>query len=253
MITIGGLDEALSESLFSGPLQVEEFDRKERVDLEPPPPPSPDEVPVVTVGTPRAWEVAPAEAVASGHTEGTPHVTSSERLLLLRMACSFRPKKTETTVAWARYTATLLPVAGGRAPVAIDMFPMTVEAERKVSRTLTLSPSLKVMEVEGSLGQASVAIEYPAVEPLISAGGIQEDVLSWDFAEAPGHAVQGGKLLLAVVVVPREATELEVGCAVEADLRHRGWRLPAWLGGSKEGLAASTRRAVAWRLGAAHA
>ncbi len=89
-------------------------------------------------------------------------------------------------------------------------------------------------------------MEYPAVEPIISAAGNDTDVLSWDFSESPGHAVRGAKLLMAVVVAPAEMRRLEVACGIQADLRYRGLRWPSWLGGADPRYEAA-HRVVAWQ------
>jgi hypothetical protein len=87
------------------------------------------------------------------------------------------------------------------------------------------------MEVEAGLGEAGRTIEYPAVEPVVSASGLEESRPSWDFSAARGNPLHGGRLLLAVVSAPRALTQLWVRLSITATLDHHGVRLPAWLGG----------------------
>jgi hypothetical protein len=245
------LETALAAPLLEGVLQLDPVNVIERsteaqVEL-----PGTEEIPVVSIGMPRAWAVAalpPAqEEQRAGINAVAPLIGPNERVLLLRMACSFRPQSDQTQIIWARFTARLfsddqqLPP-----PIALDLYPSTVEVERKVTRRVALSPSLKLMEVEAKLGEAEFTVEYPAVDPIITAGGPQEDLISWDFSEAPGHVVRGGKLLMAVIAAPVQLRRLEVACIIQADLRHRGLRLPTWLGGSTP-TARDARRVVAWQ------
>jgi len=250
MTHLDGLENALEAPLLEGPLQLDPVNVIERGTEAQVGLPGPDEIPIVTIGVPRAWAVAapPAQGEpTAGISAITPAIAPNERVLLLRMACSFRPQSDQTKIIWARFTARLfgddpkLPP-----PIALDLYPSAVNVERKVTRRLALSPSLKLMEVEVGLGDAEFTVEYPAVDPVVSAGGPQEDLVSWDFSEASGHVVHGGKLLMAVVAAPAQLRCLEVACMIQADLRHRGLRLPTWLGGSAP-TAQDVRRAVAWQ------
>jgi hypothetical protein len=251
MTYLGGLEEALAEPLLEGPLQLDPVQAIERGAEAPVGLPGTEEIPVVTIGAPRAWPI-PAPPLAPGGSTATmstvaPVIGSEERVLLLRMACSFRPRSDQTQIVWARFTARLFPDDQQLPPpIALDLYPSIVEVERKVTRRVTLSPSLKLTEVEATLGEAEFTVEYPAVDPIISAGGPQEDLVSWDFSEAPGHVLHGGKLLMAVVAAPAQMRRLEVACLIQADLRHRGLRLPTWLGGSTP-KAHDARRTVAWQ------
>jgi hypothetical protein len=250
MTVNANLDEALDQPLFEGPLQLFRPDGLESANLDLSDLLESERVPIVTVGMPRAWpveELVPTLLVGKTMKATSPVIGPDERALLLRLACSFRPRTEQTQVSWARFTVALLADDPELAsPIALDLYPLAVEVERKVGRRITLSPTLKLQEVEVRLGEAEFKVDYPAIRPIISAGGLQEDVVSWDFSEARGRPVNGGKLLLAVVAMPKRVRRLSVRCIVQADLRHRGLRLPAWLGGpamtAEDGI-----EAVAWR------
>lgn len=238
--------------MVEGALHVDTAVVTERGDVDRADLPAVSDVPVVSIGMPRAWPVSALPspqldtAVAMGAV--APVIGADETAFLLRLACSFRPRSDKTQVTWARFTARLIADDEEVTPIALDLYPSTVEVERKVSRRLTVSPRLKLAEVEASAGDIETTVEYPAVEPVVSAGGTHENVVSWDFSEAPGYTVRGGKLLIAVVAAPRHIRRMEVTSAIQADLRHKGLRLPSWLGGSSP-TAEDGMRAVAWERG----
>lgn len=249
MMQPDGLADAFDPPLIEAPLQLDQVTTTERgeslADA-----PAADEIPVVTIGVPRA---APVSALASTRLDGGAHMSvtapvigADETAFLLRLACSFRPRSDSTEIIWARFTARLLADGDSTTAVALDLYPSAVEVERKVSRRILVSPSLKLAEVEAGVGEGELTIEYPAVEPVISAGGTQESTISWDFSQAPGYTVRGGKLLVAVIAAPRETRRLEVACTVQADLRYRGLRWPSWLGGRTPS-ARDGQQAVAWQ------
>ena len=101
------------------------------------------------------------------------------------------------------------------------------------------------MEMEAGIGEVGRTIEYPAVEPVISANGIDEPTPSWDFSASRGSPVNGGKLLFAVVSAPRAINGLRVSMSMAATLDHQGLRLPALLGGRAKKDSASMT-AVVW-------
>jgi hypothetical protein len=243
------LDEALHQTLFEGPLQLFRSNGLESTNLDLSDLLESERVPIVTVGMPRAWpveELVPTLLVGGAMKATSPVIGPDERALLLRLACSFRPRTEQTQVSRARFTVALLADDPELAsPIALDLYPLLVEVERKVGRRIALSPTLKLKEVEVGLGEAEFKVDYPAIQPVVSAGGLQEHVVSWDFLEARGRTVNGGKLLLAVVAMPKRARHLNVRCSVQADLRHRGLRFPAWLGGPAP-TAEDGMEAVAW-------
>jgi hypothetical protein len=247
MNNFGGLEEALREPLVEGSLELDIPSRIERSEDDIIIPPE-DEVPVVTIGKPRAWDVIEPPKLSTDAPQFLPQIRPEERAFLLRMACSFRPRADTTSITWARFTASLIPNEAGEVPIALDLYPISVETESTVSKNISLSPSLKFCEVEIGLGAISRGVEYPTAEPIISSGGLHESLLSWDFSESNGSSVRGGKLLLAVLVAPRTLQRINIEFSLEADVRHRGSRLAAWLSGqSLESRMSDSLRAVAWQ------
>jgi hypothetical protein len=230
MIVSRSLEEAIAEPLLEAPLEPVPTSGARR---EQPPavgPPDPSELPVVTIGRPRAWPLSDLGDPAAPGVAGSP---AREVFFVVRLACSFRPRKDRTSISWARFAVHLQPDEAGNQPLAFDLYPRAVERERQVSRKVTLSPSLKFSEVEASIGELGYTVDYPAVDPILSAAGFEETTPSWDFSRAPGLPVHGGKLLHAVVAAPSGLERLTLAVMLTADLDHRGFRLPAWLGGDQ--------------------
>lgn len=224
------LEDALAEPLVEGPLQPVESSGKRRRILENVPDLDTNDLPLVSIGRPRVWPLSelladqPLSSVVRASLE-------RESFFVVRLACSFRPRKDEVSVHWARFAVQLLPDERGGQPLAFDLYPRLVERERQVSKKITLNPSLKFLEIEAGAGEFGYAVEYPAVEPVVSAAGFEEVTPSWDFASAPGYLIHGGKLLHAVVAAPRDLQRLAVALSLTADLDYRGFRLPTWLRG----------------------
>ena len=131
MTHLGGLEEALEASLLEGPLQLDPVSVVERgadaeVGL-----PGPEEIPVVSIGVPRAWAVAAPPPVQGETIAGigaiAPAIGPNERVLLLRMACSFRARSDQTEIIWARFTERLLGDDPHLLPpIALDLYPLAV-------------------------------------------------------------------------------------------------------------------------------
>ena len=145
---------------------------------------------------------------------------------LARLVCSFRPRKDESQVEWARFLVRLLPDGAGRQPIAFDLHPLMVTQEVQRNVTVSLDPSLKFAEVKGSLGGIEFGFEYPELQPLISASGGGEPLPSWDYEEAKGVMVKGCKWMHLLVEAPKGATPVRATLDLAADVRVRGSRLP---------------------------
>jgi hypothetical protein len=95
------LDEALDQPLFEGPLQLFRPDGLESANLDLSDLLESERVPIVTVGMPRAWpveELVPTLLVGKTMKATSPVIGPDERALLLRLACSFRPRTEQTQV-----------------------------------------------------------------------------------------------------------------------------------------------------------
>ena len=225
------LDEALSDLLYEGSMELVEpsgRQRKRSIDAADIPPAA--QLPIVSIGRPRAWAIdelvlsedLPMEVKAS---------LKADMFFVVRLACSFRPQRDDVSVAWAQLALQLRPDQQGLVPLAFDLYPMSVERERKVSKRVSLSPSLKFHDVEAGFGEFAYSVDYPAIEPVLTAAGIDESTPSWNFTAVPGFPLTGAKLLHAVVAAPRALSHLTVTVELTADLDYGRRRFSAWLRG----------------------
>jgi hypothetical protein len=222
------LQEALAEPLVDGPLEPLPRSAARRSLPQDLPTPAATELPMASIGRPRAW---PLPDLLRGD-EISPDIKASlaeETFFVLRLACSFRPRGDKVGVSWAQLVVELEADGQGRQPYAFDLYPREVQRERQVSKKVSLSPSLKYLEVEASLGGLEYTVEYPAVEPVLSAAGLLESVPSWNFDSLPEFPIHGGKLLHMVIAAPRDLDRLALTVRLTADLEYHGFRLPAWL------------------------
>jgi len=183
------------------------------------------DLPMVSIGQPEVWtlpEVYPPDKM--------PHPLRTKLdeadFYLVRLGCSFRPRKDDSQVEWARFLVRLLPDNAGRQPVAFDLHPLTVTQEIKRNVKVSLSPSLKFAEVEGSLGGIEFGFEYAELQPIISASGGGEALPSWDYEQAKGAMVKGGKWMHLLVKSPKGATTVRATIDLAADVHVRDSRLP---------------------------
>jgi hypothetical protein len=194
-------------------------------------PPEARDLPIVSIGRPRAWPLEDVLDVPSLPAE-MQATLARERFLFLRLSCSFRPRRQKTSIAFARFSADLIAEPAADDPaVAFDLYPRSIEHTSTVTKRVAFAPTLAFTEVEAGVGEASRTIEYPSVEPVVSASGIDEQTPSWDFSAVRGNPLQGGKLLFVIVSAPRLADLLRVNLSLAATLDHHGLRLPALLGG----------------------
>jgi len=224
------LGEALSDLLYEGPVELAKplgRQRKRSTDLEAPPV---AQLPIVSVGRPRAWaidDLIPQQELP----EVIKASLEAETFFIVRLACSFRPQHDEVRVAWAQLALQLKPDQHGLLPLAFDLYPMSVERERKVGKRISLSPQLKFHDVEAGFGELAYSVEYPAIEPVLTAAGIDESTPSWNFTAVSGFPLAGAKLLHAVVAAPRALSRLTAAVVLTADLDYGRRRFSAWLRG----------------------
>lgn len=184
------------------------------------------DLPFVSIGQPEVWtlpEVYPPDEM--------PHPLRAKLdeadFYVARFACSFRPKRKESQVEWARFIVRLLPDDEARQPIAFDLHPLQVTQEVKRNVKVTLGPSLKFQEIEAKTGEVAFGFEYPELQPLISAAGAGEVEPSWDYEEAKGVMVQGSKWMHLLAKAPKGMGGVRAILDLAADVRVRGTRLPA--------------------------
>lgn len=122
-------------------------------------------------------------------------------LYVVRLACSLRPQRKEDRVEWARFIVQLLPDETGRQPIALDLYPMTVDQEVKHNVHVTLSSKLSFQEI-GTTGTSNSGFQYTELQPIISASGAGEAIATWDYFESKGIAVQGSKFMHLLFKAP---------------------------------------------------
>jgi hypothetical protein len=145
---------------------------------------------------------------------------------LVRLACSFRPKRDEAQVEWARFLVYLLPGDAGHQPIAFDLHPLLVTQEVRRNVKVTLSPALKFKEIEADVGGVEFGFEYQELQPIISASGAGEDKPSWDYVAHKGIFVQGSKWMHLLVKAPKGMPSGQVVLDLAADVQVRSSRLP---------------------------
>ncbi len=223
--------DALADLLYEGPMEpAVSRGRQRKRDPEAITTPPSDRLPIVSIGRPRAWtidQLVPDQELSR-------EVKASlerERFFVVRLACSFHPQRDDVSVAWAQLAMRMRPDEKGLVPLAFDLYPRSVERERKVSRRISLSPSLKFYDVEASVGEFAYSVDYPAIDPVLTATGIDEATPSWNFTAAPGFPLMGAKLLHAVIAASRALDHLTVAVSLTADLDYGRRRFGAWLRG----------------------
>lgn len=213
------LEPATEEAVerLSRELAVRGLERDVRDDIR--------DLPVVSIGQPEVWplaEVYPPEKMPS-----TLRAKLEEAdFYLARLACSFRPRRDDVEVEWARFLVHLVPDDAGLQPIAFDLHPLQVTQEVRRSVKVSLSPTLKFMEIEAGVGGGEFGFEYPELQPLVSAMGAGEAKPSWDYEEAKGVRVQGSKWMHLLAKAPKGMASGKAVLDIAADVTVRGLRLP---------------------------
>ena len=183
------------------------------------------DLPVVTIGQPEVWPLS--EVYPPDEMPPTMRVSLEEAdFYLARLACSFRPRRDDAEIEWARLRVRLIPDEAGQQPIAFDLYPLRVTQEIRRNVKVSLNPTLKFMELEAGVGGAEFGFEYPELQPLVSAAGAGEAAPSWDYEEARGVRVQGSKWMHLLVKAPKGMPSGQATLDLAADISVRGFRLP---------------------------
>jgi hypothetical protein len=161
-----------------------------------------DNPPVVSIGRPEAVSLAGAFPPK----DLSPFVRAQFRaydFYLVRLACSLRPAQHGAQIDRARFLVLLLRGKDGQQPVAFDAHPIAVTQKVQRDVKVSLSPSLKLEEVEASLGQIENSFSYSELHPLVTMLGIGEVLTEWEYRAARGIRLQGTKLMHLVVKAPK--------------------------------------------------
>mgnify|MGYP006924662588 FL=1 len=158
-------------------------------------------LPIISIGLPEVWDLV--DLYPPGGLPQSMKVRLNESdFYIVRFSCSFRPKPNGCNIDWARFIVQLYPGDEGQ-PIAFDLYPSMVTQEVKHNVKVTLSPTIRFQEVEAGLGCINFGIEYVELNPIISANGVGEDQISWDYHEAKGSKIQGSRLMHMLLKVPK--------------------------------------------------
>jgi hypothetical protein len=168
---------------------------------------------LTTIGEPQWWYVREPKPEVGNNITPLGAIDNDSRFILGRFACSLRVES-DVKVEFARFEVKLWsPKDSGAQAIAFDLHPLEILEEHKGKQTIKLSPSLKFSkDVEVSVGEAGVEIEYSHLVPNITASGLQESQFRWDLRGTPKHILQGTHWFHAVVKVPRGLDKLIVDC-----------------------------------------
>lgn len=217
--------EATETPLWEGPLELVDESAAERGDAA-------GEIerlrrlPTLSIGRPATWPLVDLVSDA----DISPAVRSrlsDYALFLIRLSCSFRVRPDDATIEWARFGISLQPDAAGRRPIAFDVHPVAVTHEVQRDVKVALQPTLKFGPVDAGSAEAGIGLQYTVLEPVISAAGVGEPDVSWDYEASHGSRVQGSKWMHLLVEAPLDAEAGEAVIDLSADIAHAGRRLPA--------------------------
>jgi len=218
--------------LWQGPLELVEAEGQKRSDLQTAAP-APAELPVVSIGAPEVWRL---EDLYRGRL---PHVLKARlgehSFRLVRFAVSFRARRDNLQIDFARFAVELVGAAGqsgdgvklAEDPIAYDLFPSEVLSDQRRDLAVTLAPTLKFSEIEGSIGKANLALHLGAVIPVVSAAGIGENVFDWSYEATDDHPVVGSKWMFALLRAPALVKSCVARLSVSADIRVKRWLFSA--------------------------
>ena len=179
------------------------------------------ELTTLQIGRPEWWYIADLMGSAWKPPQG------DDTYLLIRFSFSLEPPEGHS-VEEVRLTAGLEAVPRELVPVAFDLFPLEVTEEVQRDIKLTFAPSLKLEEVEASIGSVETTIHVSRVEPVVSALGLGTASPAWVFRKHPKHPLTGSRLLYAVIAYPSTAAEITIQIDLTATV-HAGrfglWRL----------------------------
>lgn len=125
-------------------------------------------------------------------------------------------------------------------PVVFDAYPQRQLQENSRPVKLALTPSLKLQEVEASLGGVETTIDFGVAVPVISSHGLSEPTFTWTYTAHPKHPLgEQSRAMFAVVEIPPGVASIDahMDLIVEAEQRFgplrlgtppTEWRKRAW-------------------------
>jgi hypothetical protein len=111
-------------------------------------------------------------------------------------------------------------------PIAYDLFPRELMEESKTDVKLSLKPSLKLEEIEASVGSVEANIHMATVTPVIMTSGIGGPNPTWVFRRHRNHPIVGSRMVYAVIAYPAVASSMSIEVGLTATLRNQ---FASWL------------------------
>ena len=157
---------------------------------------------IVSIRTPDVWQLADVYPL-----EKMPPMLRAKQeeadFHLVRLGCSFLYYRDAVRIEWARFMVRLMPDDAGQKPVAFDQHPTQVTQEVRRNVKVTLSPTLKFMELEADVGGLEFGLEYSELQPVVTSALIDDATPSWDYEEAKGERIKGIKWMHLLVKAPK--------------------------------------------------
>ena len=141
---------------------------------------------------------------------------SDDIYLLVRLAFSIEPIKGYRAEE-VRLTAYLhCSQKVDRQPIAFDLFPREVQEEIPVEVAITMGPSLKFDEIEGSLGAVGAEIPITMVKPVITTSGLGQTTPTWIFRRHRRHPLEGSRLVYVIIAYPSKSQKMRLSLELTA-------------------------------------
>jgi hypothetical protein len=121
----------------------------------------------------------------------------------------------------SRLSARLICAGTASDPVVFDLFPREVMEESKTDVKVTLEPSLKLREVEASVGSVEASIQIPKVEPTLTTSGIGGANPMWFYRKHRRHPIIGTRMVYAIIGYPSAAEQMTIHVGLTASIRGR--------------------------------
>ena len=172
-------------------------------------------LPTVSIGRPAWWS---AQKVLGD--KWTPPA-GGRRYGLARFVFTLRPEGRQE-ISRAELTVYLFATGPGPRPIAFDAFPKAVTESQTGTRTIGIDPTLKFVDaVEVSGLKAETTINMAQAAPVITAYGLGESTLRWEFESRPAHPLLGSQSAYAIVELPPgvEAARASLQLSVEVETR----------------------------------
>lgn len=206
--------------------QVRQAGTKSRLDIN-------GRLPMVSIGKPVITPVA--DLLGPGKMPAMLQTQLAELdFYLVRLACSFRPRYKEITIEQAIFTVFLLSRSSHDVPTAYDLHPRDVKQEIKRDAKFVLSPSLKFLEAEVSLGQVLVPLEQTELLPVIAASGVGENCPSWEYRQTKNFPLTGSKLMWILLETHKGVRPVTATTEITAKVNAYGGLLDTFIGLDKE-------------------